>query len=256
MQHSEITELFRYYGNLEWALDVLTTKRVYCPKVAFFNDPFDGSIPFEVDFDPSEFIAYIYRTYKDDGYTWSAIKGFFDDYIGPDGKILEAKRKEIEKKAKKFKHHNDNLGVLCLTEDPISVLMWSHYADKHKGVCIGFSRVEKSQLADDDACNPIIYSDVYPSPRFSQIYRGDGSLTKDVLYSKARDWSYEKEWRMMSDKGDFHASIPGPISRVILGCRFPFEQVSQFAGACKKINVQLLRAHKIPNHFALELKSE
>ena len=31
------------------------------------------------------------------------------------------------------------LGVLCLSACDNSILMWSHYADEHKGFCIGFN---------------------------------------------------------------------------------------------------------------------
>ena len=34
--------------------------------------------------------------------------------------------------------HITNMGVFCLSERCDSILMWSHYADCHKGVCIGF----------------------------------------------------------------------------------------------------------------------
>ena len=29
-------------------------------------------------------------------------------------------------------------GVLCFSEDKSDVLQWSHYADRHQGMCLGF----------------------------------------------------------------------------------------------------------------------
>jgi Protein of unknown function (DUF2971) len=28
--------------------------------------------------------------------------------------------------------------IYCLTPDPTSILMWSHYADHHRGICLEF----------------------------------------------------------------------------------------------------------------------
>lgn len=256
MNHPNTTELFHYYGNIEFALDVLNTKRVYCSKSLSFNDPFDGSIPLKIDYDASEFVAAVHRTYQKDGHNWEGIKKILDTHISSDGNLLNETRELIRSTALAYQKENENGGVLCLTEDPLSVLMWSHYANKHQGVCIGLRRSKDNSLGDDDSCSPIIYSDVYPLPSFSQIYKADASLTDDLLYTKAREWSYEKEWRMISEKGDCFTVIPGNICRVILGCKFPDDKVSEVEHICTKENIPLFRAHQVANHFALELKQQ
>lgn len=48
----------------------------------------------------------------------------------------------------------DALGILCLSEKCDIPLMWSHYADEHKGIVIGF-RGEKGLLLDRPVENPI-----------------------------------------------------------------------------------------------------
>lgn len=256
MQRPEITELFRYYSNIEFALDVLNTKRVFCSRAQSFNDPFDGSISFEVDLDPAEFIASAHRTHQKQGHDWEGIKRILDTKISPDGTLMDSTKDTIHSTAQAYRESNENAGIFCFSEDPLSVLMWSHYANKHQGICMGFTRSETNDLGDDDACNPIVYSDVYPTPRFSQLYREDASLTEDLLFTKARDWAYEKEWRMMSDKGDFHANIPGSVSKVILGCRFADDRLDKFKELCSADKIPLFRAHQVPRHFALELKPE
>ena len=42
---------------------------------------------------------------------------------------------------KRFSRLQSNFaGILCLTSNPDSVVMWSHYADKHRGIVIEFDR--------------------------------------------------------------------------------------------------------------------
>jgi hypothetical protein len=36
-----------------------------------------------------------------------------------------------------LKHFRDNVGVLSLTTNPTNGVMWAHYADQSKGVCVG-----------------------------------------------------------------------------------------------------------------------
>jgi hypothetical protein len=40
---------------------------------------------------------------------------------------------------------NASQGLLCFGADWSSSVMWSHYADKHKGICLGFD-VRRSLL--------------------------------------------------------------------------------------------------------------
>ena len=39
---------------------------------------------------------------------------------------------------RRLKSYFKNTGVLCMAESHSSMLMWSHYAENHTGVCIGY----------------------------------------------------------------------------------------------------------------------
>ena len=49
-------------------------------------------------------------------------------------------------------------GILSLTENCESTLMWSHYANGHRGFCIEFERTSNSLLGDDDWTGPVSYA--------------------------------------------------------------------------------------------------
>ncbi|MBL7103181.1 MAG: DUF2971 domain-containing protein [Bacteroidales bacterium] len=38
-----------------------------------------------------------------------------------------------------FKKQNDHYGILSLSAKWDNILIWGHYAEKHKGFCIGFN---------------------------------------------------------------------------------------------------------------------
>lgn len=76
-------------------------------------------------------------------------------------------------------------GILCFSETWKNPVLWSHYADKHRGLCLGFevsnSTLERVEYVDSR----------HPIP--SVI---DETLMKKLLYTKFRHWEYEQERRI------------------------------------------------------------
>ena len=235
------------------ALAVLKSNKIWCSKPVRFNDPFDGSIPFIMDDSPGAFVKAAVTVYAKDGHNWDNIKKILDENILLDCTLNTNARKKIKKTAKEFSDSNKTVGILSLTEEPLSILMWSHYGAGHKGVCVGFERNPANDLGDDDACRPVRYAYDYPEPLMSQIFTADGSLTRDLFYTKARNWAYEKEWRLMTEKGNKLVNCPGKITKVILGCRAKSKTEANFLTECRGKKIPLYRAKQVPGAFMLEL---
>ena len=190
MTRSDLTILYKYMPACR-ALDLIRTEKIFFPYASQFNDPFDCAIRFEPEIAPEEFVEATYRTSRKDGQNWLSIKTILDKCIKADGTLTNEKRDAILSTANDFKESNARLGVLSLSEDPLSVLMWAHYGKQHLGACVGFERKQDNTLGDDEITHPVEYSDVYPEARFAEITKGDGRLSRKVLYTKAHDWSYE-----------------------------------------------------------------
>jgi hypothetical protein len=137
-----------------------------------------------------------------------------------------------------------SLGVLCLTRTQRHLLMWSHYADGHRGMLLEFD--------DEHACFhrnvphtqfqgkliPVTYSDSRPP-----VVKGTADDIARSLTTKALEWSYEQEVRMflpLSEVGGATTSDangtpihfidipPEALKSVTLGCLSrDKEQVSQ-----------------------------
>ena len=95
-------------------------------------------------------------------------------------------------------------GVLCLSAKYNSPLMWSHYADQHRGVCVEY---DVSTLESTD-----LHRVTYDQPREVRASRvrdwlinGDEAAKEEVeracLLTKSRQWSYEAEWRLIGKVG-------------------------------------------------------
>ncbi|MGF6549430.1 DUF2971 domain-containing protein [Paraburkholderia youngii] len=88
------------------------------------------------------------------------------------------------------------LGVLCLGEDHKNLLMWSHYADSHRGLCIGFRR----NASPFNLSRKVLYSSVRPVIPFDVEGVADDDSIEKALLTKSPEWSYEKEWRIIKRK--------------------------------------------------------
>jgi hypothetical protein len=82
----------------------------------------------------------------------------------------------------------EKIGILCLSEDPKNILMWSHYANNHSGICIGFN----TEITPFNTAAAITYSDERPKAEFNS---NPNRLIERVLLTKSKHWQYEKEWR-------------------------------------------------------------
>ncbi len=254
--HPSVIELFKYERKIEWAIDILKEGMLYSSNAASFNDPFDGAIPLQVDHEPPEYIASVVREMLKKRNGADVIVDSIKSVLNPDGSLDATTCKRITDQADNFIKSNANLGIVCLSEDPVSVLMWSHYGDKHTGICLGFWRNGDAAnlLGDADVCAPIKYSDEYPKPVFSELYKADGTVSEKLLLTKAREWAYEREWRLMTDESNRKVKIPAPFSQVIVGCKTPDATIELCRTEALRLKIPLRRAKKVAGMFALELE--
>jgi hypothetical protein len=90
----------------------------------------------------------------------------------------------------------DGVGVLCLSEIATNDLMWAHYADGHRGICIEFDpAVGLFSLA-----KRVEYS-VQP-PVIDIVRDRGGQLIRKGTLIKGDAWNYEREWRVIARPRD------------------------------------------------------
>lgn len=83
--------------------------------------------------------------------------------------------------------HLINTGVISFTEAIDNILMWSHYADAHRGMAIGFNPKHP------------FFSDIqrmrYTTQR-TNLREEFPNIMGVELFFKSDQWMYEKEWRL------------------------------------------------------------
>lgn len=124
------------------------------------------------------------------------------------------------------------LGVLCVSEKWDHPVMWSHYGDRHYGVCIGL---------ETDAFAPIVfkpveYSDELPTIDVRDYAKPDKGTFSRLALRKAKAWSYEHEWRTIAKPG-IHR-FKDAVVRILLGARCKRKTRSEIEKTVAKFKVR------------------
>jgi len=169
-----------------------------------------------------------------------------------------------------------SLLVACFSERWDSVLMWSHYADAHKGVCFEFDMPDDSRFANVRYSNKRSVLDVEAITEVVLAYDylglsvdpGDPKLIQRVLspfLRKSLDWKYEKEIRCLTsqketDKGVskrekfWFLSMP-KITGIYLGCNMSEDEAKRITEIAQTAGVPAFLVRESTNNYGLKKMS-
>jgi hypothetical protein len=113
-------------------------------------------------------------------------------------------------------------GVCCFAKDPRNVLMWSHYANRHTGVCLQYefardvpvlARALRVDYLEEGAFQPINWAHA----------KNMRDAIGDTLTRKHKRWEYEGERRILLDgqAGTYLPVRPEALAGLILWCHAP-----------------------------------
>lgn len=200
---------------------ILSENEIYFSSFDEFNDPFEGELPFryrDEDLTDENIIQYTYNRLLQAGkikVSEQVAKQHIRD------RLLEnpLKKEYYWRKLKTVDNFNRIFGIFCLTDTKENHLMWSHYSNSHKGLCIGFSTdILYEQF--NATIRKVIYSDIFPRmPLF-------GDFVNDFLpflYTKSKLWEYENEYRFFETRmARKSVNISNEAFKEILfGCKMP-----------------------------------
>ena len=92
----------------------------------------------------------------------------------------------------------ERLRIACFTTRNDNTRMWSHYADKHNGLCIGYSTCGASLNSWD--IYKVRYVGEIPTNKALSSYDGPDAYNtfRDLVTSKSGDWDDQDEWRYIA----------------------------------------------------------
>jgi len=153
--------------------------------------------------------------------------------------------------------------VTCFSERADIALMWSHYADKHSGVCYCFDFTQPDPIFETPINRGHVkYSNQLPNISVYQQYTTDTmirDMVSDVVLTKQMEWAYEKEIRFWYDStvvGELNFD-PLSLKALIVGRRVENDRLAEITRNIESYNtshgteVDILYAHRNKETFDL-----
>ncbi len=160
-----------------------------------------------------------------------------------------------------------NLHILCLTNSYRNSLMWAHYADSHKGICITIEVPKdivypvcySGKVVDkNDNINLLIERSQKSCKRNLQKDYNGLSFEKKVSLIKSQKWIYEKEYRILFDdsrgliinNNDWYMSVK--ITALNLGVKFDNKMNYDLIELCQEKKIVVKKMALEHNRYALK----
>jgi hypothetical protein len=107
--------------------------------------------------------------------------------------------------------------VCCFSTNPLNELMWAHYADNNRGVCLEFDLSKTPEL--HEKLFPIEYDDNFP-----EINSMDD--LPDALLRKRTAWTNEEEWRILTNCKGVKPFDKDALTSIYFGCNVTDETIN------------------------------
>lgn len=240
--------------------DMILSGLVYFQSPNYFNDPFDCKSAFHYGgATDAEWRRHYENKIRISGRGRS--EETINDLVESEMKLGRHKHLTYrEEQVKIFQSVLSNavkkLGMLCLSEVNNDILMWSHYSDGHRGICLQF---DKKQLQNQFHVESVQYHSRYTSFKTFLDLIQTSELDR-LLKRKSRDWKYEREWRVIhnfeSKKARLLRLSPGMLTGVILGCQMSTRDKALVGGWVKSLGgtVQLYEATKNTSTYGVRVQ--
>lgn len=209
---------------------LLTKGEFFFSSTKDLNDPFEAVVPIRYDHGTDE-----QWQRNCEKHVRSMNRRLNEEWVSKTARDIlnlgEYKRPETAEyqRQKSKEQMEDCFGVFSLTTKNDNPLMWAHYADDHRGFCVGLdtNRIESDSLQYLEKTDNILsfyaveYHDKFP---FLDGHEGKwDELIPRILRTKSEHWKYEEEWRLLLIHGKPSART-GLYTRAI---RFPLDVVKE-----------------------------
>jgi hypothetical protein len=175
------------------------------------------------------------RTIEKKAFRVGRIAEFNDPFewrVGFKNYVPEAERFVRSAQEEALRYLNSQFGIICFCDTLEDPVLWSHYADHHRGIVLEVDHWKNEQL------HPVTYTDERPTIDVALLggSERDAHLLaelKKMLARKSPGWSYEREYRVFAGlascvvaDGSYFLPIPTDfLKRVILGFKCLIDDV-------------------------------
>jgi len=250
--------LYKYRNwDIDFHKNLVLKGEVYFSSFDQLNDPFEGSIPFRYKKEQLtienlylKFVSFMKTTKPD--VTSEEIDQEWKEQLKV--KKWEDDNHRLKNEEKFTRQLHEVYGVFCLCEKNDNYLLWSYYANAHKGFCVGLN--SKNLVVETvSSIAPVAYSDTIPR---IDIFEHPSLAFRKLTETKAIFWQHENEYRLKNIK--FRQSsctvTPATIQEIIFGEKMSQDLKFQIMEQSLAFNkgVRFYQANRNLDEFKLDIR--
>lgn len=197
-------------NSIDRVRDILVHSHLWQSSPADFNDPFDMLARIVEEATGIELRNHVKGILKEHGVKHNKMERAIAQFC------KKSKADRVQVFSDVFSTTAEKAGVVSFGGDPRSILMWSHYAHYHSGICIQFECARDFQTFS--GAIPVTYKANYPV--IDWVTNFEESLG-EVMRQKHEGWTYERESRIIRP-GEARKKLKfdsDAVTRIIVGCR-------------------------------------
>ncbi|MGK9123918.1 DUF2971 domain-containing protein [Olivibacter sp. SA151] len=223
---------FRDFNN-QYHKDAIQSCKIYIPSAKEFNDPYDCNLPFRyrkedlteenIIIKANKIVNKNYpnaRTEEKQQYVYDMVNERF--FENPDH------LKAVDEDS--YDNINREFGVFCLTPKVDNLLMWSYYANCHRGFAIGYNPAVLLNTRLFNMGGMVDYTAHFPEFPFFYDNAPEGQYFANVFFKKSDVWKHEVEYRLLHiyNKGKLHPIPVDAVNELVYGVKFGDKEEIRF----------------------------
>jgi hypothetical protein len=276
------SSLFKYRQINEYSIDNLRNDTVWMTNAQNFNDPYDCALTInenqQLEYIKNRFLELLKPSLKPSQLEYLRKKPYEEimkfyllrdlysinmtetanKFINMTSHDLHTQHNEIRNSLNRQSQRK--IYISCFSKIVDSILMWSHYAFNHTGMCIEYNF---KQCGPVDLLTRFFHPVNYTNKLFdiSDFFFGEKKKTNGYFsilagITKAMDWSYENEWRLIfpgESSEPFNRKVFKP-STVYLGAKISQEDKEKILSITKRRDIPVLQMYLSSTGFKLFFK--
>ncbi|MEQ8683641.1 MAG: DUF2971 domain-containing protein [Imperialibacter sp.] len=194
--------IYKFFGTNEYLFDTIISNQLYFSSIKQFNDPYDCHLTLGDNIPVESFETHINTFHDIEEHRLKHLKAFKKDPVTYAQRYIDC-----------FNQILNHYGICCFSKVKHELLLWSHYAESHRGVALGFDFeiLKKKYKQFDDV-------DYNNDPHIFDINDVDNSIAKTIL-RKSTNWKYEEEIRFLMERSKSVAFDMSALVEVNFGLR-------------------------------------
>lgn len=226
--------IYRYL-EAQWGKKSLSDRNLRFSNPLNVNDPFEISPNFDASKFGRDFIKRFAETDDCIKEAWERLtpnlypsfEKFREDWLRDIDKHVNDRMDKVpgnikQQKEKFLQMYSNYWRFLSFSKSRDSILLWSHYGDAHKGIALEFETSDPylSVVGQEDILEVVYSSEKAEMEPWNDVDSFTSEIRK-ATRSKALDWAYEQEVRILMAAGALNEDIypfkENPVRGVYLG---------------------------------------